>query len=397
MPDKRDFYDVLGVPKGASDDEIKKGYRQMARKYHPDLNPGDKAAEERMKEVNEAYEVLSDAQKKSRYDQFGHAGVDPNMAGGGGFPGGGFGGFGGGAVDIDLGDLFGSFFGGGFGGGRAANPNAPRQGGDLEERVVVSFEEAAKGCARQVEINRVEPCDDCGGSGAAKGSGTKSCGECGGTGQKSVQQRTPFGVIQSTKTCPKCGGRGKVIENPCQKCRGGGRVRKRSTVPVTIPPGIDNGQVLRVPGEGDRGQNGGPAGDLMVAVSVRPHAVFERAGYDLWCDITVQFWQAALGDTLRVPTLDGAAELKLPPGTQPASIQTLRGKGIPVLHGGGRKGDLYLRIQVETPGSLSAEQRHLIEQLRRGFPATANAGPPKAPPEPPTGERGSGFFRGRKR
>ena len=398
MPDKRDFYDVLGISKGAGDDEIKKAYRTQARKYHPDLNPGDKAAEERMKEVNEAYEVLSDAQKKSRYDQFGHAGVDPNMAGGAGGFGGGFGGFPGGAVDIDLGDLFGSFFGGGGGfggGGRGSNPNAPRQGGDLEERVVVSFEEAAKGCTRQVEVNRVESCDDCGGSGSAKGSGTKSCAECGGTGQKSVQQRTPFGVISSSKTCAKCGGRGKVIENPCQKCRGGGRVRKRTTVEVTIPPGIDNGQALRVDGEGNKGTNGGPAGDLIVGVAVRPHAVFEREGYDLWCDITVQFWQAALGDLLQVPTLDGNAELKLPAGTQPGTVLPLRGRGVPVLNGGGRKGDLYLRIQVETPVGLGPDQRHLVEQLRRGFPPTSTAGPPKGPPEAPN-ERG-GFFRGRKR
>jgi len=394
MPDKRDFYDVLGVPKGAGEDEIKKGYRNMARKYHPDLNPGDKAAEERMKEVNEAYEVLSDAQKNSRYDQFGHAGVDPNMAGGSGFPGG-FGGFGGGAVDIDLGDLFGSFFGGGFGGGRASNPNAPRQGGDLEERVVVSFEEAAKGCTRRADVNRVEPCDDCGGSGAVKGSGTKPCPDCGGTGQKSTQQRTPFGVISSSKTCAKCGGRGKVIENPCQKCRGGGRVRRRSTVEITIPAGIDNGQALRVAGEGDKGQNGGPAGDLLVGVSVRPHAVFERDGYDLWCDVTVQFWQAALGDLLRVPTLEGSAELRLPAGIQAGAVHSLRGRGIPVLHGGGRKGDLHQRIQVETPAALSAGQRALLEQMRGSFPATATAGPPKAPPEP-SGERG-GFFRGRRK
>ena len=393
MPDKRDFYDVLGVPRSAGEDEIKKGYRQMARKYHPDLNPGDKAAEERMKEVNEAYEVLSDAQKKSRYDQFGHAGVDPNV-GGSGFPGGGFGG---GAVDIDLGDLFGSFFGGGFGGGgRAANPNAPRQGGDLEERVVVSFEEAARGCTRQVEVNRVEVCGDCSGSGAAKGSGTKTCGECGGTGQKNVQQRTPFGVISSSKTCGKCGGRGKIIENPCQKCRGGGRVRRRSTIDVNIPAGIDNGQALRVSNEGDKGQNGGPAGDLLVGVSVRPHAVFERDGYDLWFDVTVQFWQAALGDTLHVPTLDGTAELRIPPGTQPCSVHLLRGRGIPVLNGGGRKGDIHVRIQVETPAKLSGDQKILVEQLRHGFPATATAGPPKAPAEPPTGERG-GFFRGRRK
>ncbi len=391
MPEKRDFYDVLGISKGAGDDEIKKAYRAMARKYHPDLNPGDKNAEERMKEVNEAYEVLGDAQKKARYDQFGHAGVDPNMGGAGGFGGG----FPGSGVEFDLGDLFGSFFGGGFGGGRSANPNAPRQGGDLEERVVISFEEAAQGCTRQVDINRVEPCVDCGGTGATKGTSAKSCSECGGTGQKSVQQRTPFGVISSSKTCTKCGGRGKVIENPCSKCKGGGRVRRRSSVEITIPAGIDNGQVLRVGGEGNKGQNGGSAGDLLVAVAVRPHAIFERDGYDLWCDIKVQFWQAALGDTLHVPTLEGKADLNLPAGTQPGTVLSLRGKGIPVLHGGGRKGDLHLRIQVETPDQLTAEQRQLVEQMRRSFPGTSLVAPPKTPPG--AGDDRHGFFRSRRK
>lgn len=388
MADKKDFYEVLGLRKGAGEDEIKKGYRTMAKKYHPDLNPGDKAAEERMKEVNEAYEVLSDPQKKARYDQFGHAGVDPNMGGGGGF-GGGFGGFGGG-VDIDLGDLFGNIFGGagGFGGGRAQNPNAPRQGSDLEERVVISFEQAAKGCARSVDINRIEPCGDCGGSGASKGSHAKTCGECGGSGQVNVQQRTPFGVISTSRSCAKCGGRGKVIDLPCAKCRGGGRVRKHSTIDFNIPAGIDNGQVLRVAGEGNKGQNGGPPGDLLIGIAVRPHAVFERDGFDLWCDITVQFWQAAMGDNLKIPTLDGDTEYQLSPGTQPGTVLSLKGKGIPVLHGGGRKGDIHIRLQVEVPRQLSADQKRLFEQVRAAYPATSKAGPPKPAPE----DR-QGFFR----
>ena len=393
MPDKRDFYDVLGLRKGASEEEIKKGYRTMAKKYHPDLNPGDKAAEERMKEVNEAYEVLSDPQKKSRYDQFGHAGVDPNMGGPGG-PGAGFGGFPGGAVDIDLGDLFGSFFGGGFGGARAANPNAPRQGTDIEERVVISFEEAAKGCVRRAEVNRVEPCAECGGTGAAKGTQQKTCAECGGTGQVNAQQRTPFGVISTSKPCGKCGGRGKVTETPCAKCRGGGRVRKYSTVEYSIPAGIDNGQVLRVGGEGNKGTNGGPAGDLLVGISVRPHAIFERDGFDLRCEITVQFWQAAMGDMLRIPTLDGDVEYPLAAGTQPGTIITLRGKGIPVLQAGGRKGDLHVRLQVEVPRQLDPDQRRLFDQIRAAYPAKAVAGPPTAPPEAPDDRHG--FFRRKK-
>ena len=388
MPDKRDFYDVLGVSKSASEDEIKKAYRQKAKQYHPDLNPGDKEAEARMMEVNEAYEVLSDPQKKARYDQFGHAGVDPNMGGGspfgGGFPGGG--------MEFDLGDLFGSFFGGGS---ARSNPNAPRQGSDLEERVTISFEEAARGCTRSVEVNRVEQCDECHGTGAAAGTSPRSCPECGGAGQKTVQQRTPFGVISSSKTCPRCQGKGKTIDTPCAKCRGGGRVRRRSTAEVNIPAGIDNGQALHVRGEGNKGANGGPPGDLLVGVSVRPHEIFERDGYDLWCDITVQFWQAALGDTIAVPTLDGDSQQKLAAGTQPGAVMALKGRGIPVLQSGGRKGDLYVRVQVEVPAKLSSEQMALFEQLRQAFPATAAASQPKNPPQ--AGESKGGFFRGRRK
>ncbi|MDR0531574.1 MAG: molecular chaperone DnaJ [Oscillospiraceae bacterium] len=386
MPEKRDFYEVLGLKKGAGDEDIKKAYRQMARKYHPDLNPGDKTAEERMKEVNEAYEVLSDPQKKSRYDQFGHAGVDPNAVGG---PGG-FGGFQGGFDFGDIGDLFGSIFGGGA---RSANPNAPRQGADVEERVAISFEEAARGCKRTLDVNRVEPCEECGGTGAAPGTQPRSCPDCGGAGQKTVQQRTPFGVISSTKTCDRCRGRGKTVDTPCQKCRGGGRVRRHTYVDVMIPAGIDNGQVLSVRGEGNKGLNGGPAGDLLVGVVVRPHSVFERDGFDLWCDITVQFWQAALGDAIRIPSLEGAIEQRLAPGTQPGEVLTLRGRGVPVLHGGGRKGDLYVRVQVDVPEKLSAEQQALMEQLRSAFPAKAQAAPPKASP----GDERHGFFRGKRK
>jgi len=395
MPDKKDFYETLGLRRGASEDEIKKGYRQMAKKYHPDLNPGDATAEERMKEVNQAYEVLSDPQKKSRYDQFGHAGVDPNMGGGGGY-GGGYGGFPGGGVDIDLGDLFGSFFGGGFGGGGRASPNAPRQGSDLEERIVISFEDAARGCTRQKELNRVEHCDDCNGTGASKGSTTKTCAECQGTGQVRTQQATPFGVISSSKTCARCGGRGKVVDSPCQKCRGGGRVRKHTTVSFDIPAGIANSNTLRVPGEGNKGQNGGPPGDLLVHITVRPHEIFEREGYNLRCGVAIQFWQAAMGDTLRVPTLDDDSDHTLAPGTQPGTVITLRGKGLPDPHGRARRGDLLVEIYVEVPKPSGSEQRKLFEQLKAAYPATSKAGPPRKSP-PTAGEERGGFFRGRKR
>ncbi|MBP3697750.1 MAG: DnaJ domain-containing protein, partial [Clostridia bacterium] len=258
MEDKRDYYEVLGVQKGASDDEIKKAYRKKAKEYHPDLNPGDAQAEAKFKEANEAYEVLSDNQKRARYDQFGHAGVDPNYgAGGGGFGGG----FGGGGFDFDLGDIFGSFFGGGFGGGRQSNPNAPRKGEDIQTRVTVSFEDAAKGCKRTVDINRIDTCPDCNGSGAKSGTSAKTCPDCGGRGYVVVDQRTPFGVMQTQKTCPKCSGKGKVITDPCEKCRGAGRVSTKTSVDVNIPAGIDDRQVFTVRGAGSAGTNGGPKGD----------------------------------------------------------------------------------------------------------------------------------------
>lgn len=362
MADKRDYYEVLGVSKGASDDEIKKAYRKKAKQYHPDLNPGDAEAEAKFKEANEAYEVLSDAQKKARYDQFGHAGVDPNYgAGGGGAYGGGFGGAG---FDFgDLGDIFGSFFGGGFG-GRQANPNAPQKGETVQTRVTVSFEEAAKGCTRTVDINRVESCHECHGSGAKAGSSPKTCPDCQGRGYVNVQQRTPFGVISSQKSCQRCQGKGKVVDNPCQNCRGTGRVNKKVSVNVNIPAGIDDRQVFTVSGAGNSGVNGGPQGDLKVAVFVRPHAYFERDGYNVWLEQRVSFTQAALGDTLRIPTLDGDVKFDLPAGTQSEAVFNMKGKGIQILGGRGR-GDQLVRIIVDVPKNLTPKQRELLMELEK--------------------------------
>lgn len=364
MADKRDFYEVLGVSKNATEDEIKKAYRQKAKQYHPDLNPGDADAEAKFKEVNEAYEVLSDKDKRGRYDQFGHAGVDPNFGAGGGAGGWGTGS---GGVDFDLGDIFGSFFGGGggfggFGGGRS-DPNAPRRGDDVQARVTISFEEAAKGCKRKIEIHRIETCPDCGGSGAQKGSTTKTCPDCGGRGQVNVQQRTPFGVISTTKTCTRCGGKGKIVEKPCQKCRGGGRVSKRRELEVNIPAGIDDRQVISVRGEGSMGSNGGPSGDLHVSVFVRPHPFFEREGYNIWYDCKVNFVQAALGDSIMVPTIDGKVKFDLPAGTQPGTVMSLKGKGIQYLNSRGR-GDQYIRIIVEVPKDLTAPQREALKNFK---------------------------------
>ncbi len=369
MAEKRDYYEVLGVDKSASDDEIKKAYRKAAKKYHPDLNPDNKEAEEKFKEANEAYEILSDSEKKARYDQFGHAGVDPNYGAGGGGYGGGFGG-----MDFDLGDIFGSIFGngfgGGFGGGRA-NPNAPQRGSDTQASVTISFEEAAKGCKRTVDTMRIEVCDECHGNGCQNGHSPKTCPECNGRGQVTVQQRTPFGVIQSSKACSRCNGRGTIIENPCKKCNGAGRVRKSAKLDINIPAGIDDRQILTVRGQGNKGVNGGPAGDLNIVVNVRPHPIFERDGYNVWCDVHLTFMQVALGCTIQVPTLDGKVEYPVPAGTQPGDIFKLRGRGIQNRSGMG-KGDQLVRIIVDVPKKLTDKQEDLLRQLAFEFGAADN-------------------------
>ena len=361
MADKRDYYEVLGVDKSASADDIKKAYRKLAKQYHPDLHPDDKVAEEKFKEINEAYEILSDEDKKAKYDRFGFAGVDPSY-GAGGAGGAGFGGFG--DMDFDLGDIFSSFFGGGFGGQRSANPNAPRRGSDIQSGVTISFEEAAKGCKRTVDVPRIEVCDVCSGSGAAKGSSPQTCPDCGGRGQVSTQQRTPFGVISSSKACSRCGGKGTIIANPCPKCKGNGRIRRSVKIEVNIPAGIDDGQIFNVRGQGNKGVNGGPAGDLRVGVNVRPHPFFERDGMNVWCDVNISFAQAALGDEIQVPTLDGKVKYTIPAGTQPGSVFKIRDRGIPSVNGRGR-GDQLLRIIVDVPKSLTQRQKELIRELNR--------------------------------
>ncbi len=358
MADKKDYYEVLGVDRSAGEDEIKKAYRKMAKKYHPDLHPGDAEAEKNFKEVNEAYEVLSDSEKKSRYDQFGHAGVDPNFGAGGG---GGFGGFGG-ADFGDLGDIFGSFFGGGFGGGRRADPNAPRRGNDTSASVVLSFEEAAKGCAKKIKVTRIENCEECNGSGAEKGTKPTTCSACHGTGRINVVQRTPFGQMQTQRACDACRGTGKHIEKPCKTCNGKGRIRHTTEREINIPAGVDDGQYIRVGGAGDMGVNGGPAGDLNVNISVRPHPIFERDGFDVFCEIPVTFTQAALGADIVVPTLDGKVKFTIHEGTQPGDEFKLKGKGIQRLRYSGR-GDQYVRIVVEVPKNLNNKQKDLLKQF----------------------------------
>ena len=355
--DKRDYYEVLGVDKSVSDDDLKKAYRKAAKKYHPDLNPGDKEAERKFKEVNEAYEVLSDKEKRARYDQFGHAGVDPNFGAGGGGYGGFTGDFG------DLGDIFNSFFGGGFG-GRSANPNAPRRGNDAAATVNLSFEEAAKGCKKTVKVTKIDNCKECVGSGAQKGTSPKTCPVCHGTGHVSATQRTPFGVMQTQQVCNNCHGSGKIIDKPCHTCAGKGRIRHTVEQSVDIPAGIDDGQVINLRGGGDAGTNGGPSGDLRINVNVRPHPIFERRGYDVYCEIPITFTQAALGDEIVVPTLDGKVKFTIHEGTQPGDEFKLRGKGIQRLNYSG-KGDEYVKIVVEVPKELSKAQKDKLKEFDR--------------------------------
>lgn len=365
MADKRDYYEVLGVEKGASEDELKKAYRKLAMKYHPDTNPDDKDAEQKFKEINEAYGVLSDSEKRARYDQFGHAGVDPNFGAGGpggGNPfGGGFGGGFGGFDFDDLGDIFGSVFGGGFGGGRRSNPNAPQRGSDIKATLTVDFVEAAMGCTKKVQVPRIENCAKCKGTGAAEGSSRVTCSACQGRGRTVTQQRTPFGVIQSEQVCSGCSGKGTVIQNPCQTCNGKGKVRRTFEYDVDIPMGIDDGEGFRISGEGNVGSNGGPTGDIIVVVRVRPHELFERRGDDVYCEMPVTFIQATLGDEIQVPTLYGNVKFNLREGTQPGDEIRLRDKGIKHKRGG--YGDQYVRIVVELPRDLTREQKQILKSF----------------------------------
>ena len=364
MADKRDYYEVLGLQKGATEDEIKKAYRRLAKENHPDMNPGDKGAEARFKEIGEAYEVLSDPEKRSRYDQFGFAGVDPNFAAGqgaGGF-GGGFSGFG----DFDIGDIFDSFFGGGATRSGARSSNAARRGENIRIQAELTFEEAAFGCTKDLPVSRIENCPECGGTGCEKGTTPEVCKRCSGTGTVRSQVRTAFGVMSSSSPCPDCGGSGKIIHSPCRKCRGKGAVRKNTTAKVEFPAGIDDGQTLSVHGLGHRGLNGGPAGDLLVTVSVLPHSQFEREGFDVYYDMPITITQAALGDSVEVPTLDGKVKYTIPDGTQTGTVFRLRGKGIPRLNSSGR-GDQFVKVTVQTPMNLTGEQKELLRKLGETF------------------------------
>ena len=359
MAEKRDYYEVLGVQKGADEETIKKAYRAMARKYHPDLHPGDKECEEKFKEVTEAYEVLSDPEKRQKYDQFGHAGVDPSYGGMGGM-GGMQGGF------ADMGDIFDNLFGGVFGGSRSSSANAPRQGKDVNVGLNISFDEACNGKQAEVKIQRMERCADCAGTGAAGDSSPEICPDCHGRGTVKINQRTPFGMIAQTKTCPHCGGKGKVITNPCNKCKGAGRVRVAKTIKVDVPAGIDNGQTLRVSGQGDAGINGGPSGNLNVVINVRPHPLFVRDGYDIHCEIPITYMQAVLGDDITVPTIDGHVKYHVGEGTQTGTVFRLKGKGVRRLHRTDN-GDQYVKVVVEVPKNLTKKQKDLLKAFENSL------------------------------
>lgn len=354
MATKKDYYEVLEINRSASDNEIKKAYRILAKKYHPDVNPGDKAAEANFKEINEAYEVLSDPQKRAKYDQYGHAGVDPN----------GFGGFGG-FEDFDfggIGDIFESFFGNVGFGSSSRSKNGPQRGADVKTFVDISFEEAAFGVEKEVAVTRLEACADCSGTGSKKGTEPISCSVCKGTGQVQYSQNTPFGQFVNIKTCDHCHGEGRIITNPCSTCQGKGKVRRNRIIKVNIPAGIDNGQLISLRSEGEPGLRGGPSGDLYIVINVKPHSLFKREGYDIICDVPITFPQAALGADLEIPTLEGKEKYSIPEGTQTGTVFKLKNKGIKNLKGHGR-GDQYVRVSIEVPKSLTDKQKEILKEL----------------------------------
>ena len=357
MADKRDYYEVLGISKNASDAEIKKAYRSMAKKYHPDMNPGDAEAEAKFKEVNEAYAVLSDADKKSQYDRFGHSAFEQ---GGQGAYGGGFG-----ADFGDLGDIFGSIFGGGFGGFGSSrqNRNAPMRGEDIMARVTVSFDEAVFGVKKDISFQKIQKCPDCSGSGAAKGSTVDTCQACGGSGQRRITQRIGGMAFQSTATCDSCRGNGKIIKKPCSNCRGTGYIKINKTLSVNIPAGIDDGERIALRGQGCDGRNGGPAGDLIIQIIVKGHSFFERDGVNIYCDIPITVSVAVLGAEIEVPTLEGKHKCVIPEGTQTGTQFTLKQKGVPHVNNSNRRGDLIFSVTVEIPKGLNEKQKNAMRSF----------------------------------
>jgi len=350
MMAKKDYYELLGVDRDADQKEIKKAYRKLAKKYHPDMNQDGEDTSEKFKEISEAYEILSDPDKRARYDQYGHSGINDQDFNFDDFARGGFGG---------LDDLFNMF---GFGGMGGRRQNGPRRGADLQYRMQISFEEAAFGGKKEIRIPREEECDRCGGSGAEPGSDVKTCPTCNGQGQVRSSKQTPFGQFTQSRVCPECGGDGKIISEPCTKCNGSGKVRKQRKLTVNIPAGVDTGTRLRMAGEGQAGEKGGPAGDLYIVIDVEDHELFDRRGDDLYCEVPISFVQASLGDKIKVPTLEGKVQFDIPAGTQPGTSFRLKNKGISHLNGYGR-GDQYIKVKVMIPKELDDRQKELLEEF----------------------------------
>lgn len=355
MAEKRDYYEVLGIQKGATPEEIKKAFRKVAKQHHPDLNPNDKKAESNFKEANEAYAVLSNPEQRAKYDQYGHAGLGDQ-----GF-GGGFGGFGGAGFDVN--DIFDNLFGGGFGGSSSGRRAGPQQGANLRYRAALDFLEAAFGLEKEITITKEDLCDTCEGTGAKTGTHTKKCSACNGTGQVSQRQQTMFGTVMTSKPCTTCKGQGTVIESPCEVCRGTGRHSKKKTLKVKIPAGINQGEMLTLRGEGEPGTKGGPYGDLYIEISIKPHPIFKRDGYNTYCEIPITFPQATLGAEVSVPTIDGPYSYKIKDGTQPGEMFTIKGKGIPHINHASIRGDHIIKIIVEVPKNLDQKQKDILRDF----------------------------------
>lgn len=354
MADKRDYYEVLGVGKGATDAEIKRAYRKLAKQYHPDSNQSDPEAEHKFKEATEAYEILSDGTKRQQYDQFGHAAFSQGAG-----PGGGFGGFG---FD-DVGDMFGDIFGDFFGGGGRRRANAPQKGANVQVAMELTFEEAVFGVEKEINVTVSEACESCHGTGAKDGTAKETCSQCAGSGQVRYNQKTLFGTVQSVRTCPSCHGTGQVIKERCDVCGGAGHTKEKKKISVSVPAGIDHGQSIRLRGKGEPGINGGPQGDIIITVMVKPHPFLERRGSDIYFTMPISFTQAALGDEIEVPTVDGKVSYSIKEGTQTHTKFRLRGKGVPNVNNPKYRGDQYVTVVVETPKNLSSREKELLKEL----------------------------------
>lgn len=385
MAEKRDYYEVLGVQKGASEDELKKAYRKLAKKYHPDANPDNKEAENKFKEISEAYDVLSDSQKRAQYDQFGHAAFDPSMGGGGA------GGFYGGGFDMgDIGDIFGSMFG--FGGGGSARRNGPRRGADVNVNIQISFEEAIFGATKEISVGIVDECETCHGTGAKPGTHAETCAKCNGTGQERVVQQSLFGAMTSVRTCSSCNGTGKSIKDPCNSCHGAGRLRKNKKFEINIPKGIDNGQTIRLAGKGEAGERGGGYGDLLVTIYVQTDRIFTRKGTNLYCDVPITFVQAALGGEINIKTIDGEQKYTIKPGTQPETVVTLRGVAVPNLRNPRVRGDQIVTLKVQIPTSMTEKQKQLLRDFYGEAPKTETAKTESEPEKEEKKKKKKGIF-----